>query len=76
MTGCAHSKAREVTLVASGMTFVLDDDPDTVNPPLTFQPGERIRLVLRNEAQGFRHDVVIPAWNVTVEPIAFGERNT
>ena len=74
VAGCADTPVREVTLVATGMTFALADDPDAVNPPLAFRPGERVRLILKNEAPGMRHDVAIPAWSVAVDPIAFGER--
>ena len=65
---------RDVTLVATGMSFVLAGEPDVVNPPLTFRPGERVRLILENEAPGMRHDVAIPAWGVAVDPVGFGER--
>ena len=58
--------AREVRLVATGMSFALADDPGTANPALTFRAGERIRLVLKNDAPGLRHDVAIPAWNVAL----------
>jgi plastocyanin len=73
--GCGQMPpARDVTLVATGMAFVLPDEPNAVNPPLTFRPGERVRLILRNEAPGMRHDVAIPAWDVAVDPVGFGER--
>jgi len=73
VSGCAHEPTREVTLIATGMSFVLASQPDAVNPALTFQPGERIHLILRNDARGLRHDVAIPAWDVAAGPIGFGE---
>jgi plastocyanin len=73
-SACERVEPRDVTLVATGVAFVLAGDPGTMNPALTFQPGERVRLILTNDAPGMRHDVAIPAWNVAVDPIAFGER--
>ena len=47
------------------MTFVLADEPDAPNPVHSFHAaGERVRLVLKNEAPGLLHDVAIPAWDV------------
>lgn len=74
LSGCAQAPAREVTLVATGMSFALAGEPETTNPALMFRPGERIRLILKNDAPGLRHDVAIPAWDVATEPIGFGER--
>jgi plastocyanin len=71
---CGRAPVREVVLLAKEMAFVLADDPETMNPALTFEPGERVRLMVKNEAPGLRHDLVIPAWGVAVEPIGFGER--
>ena len=64
---------REVMLVARGMTFTLADTPDVSNPVIQLHAGERVRLVLKNEAPGLLHDVVIPAWGVQVNPIRAGE---
>ena len=73
VSGCAQAPARDVTLVATGMSFALASEPETVNPALSFRAGERVRLILRNDAPGFRHDVTIPAWDMAMEPIGFGE---
>jgi len=64
---------REVTLVARGMTFVLESAPDTPNPVISLRAGERVRLVLKNEAPGLLHDVEIPALNVQLDQIRAGE---
>ena len=40
---------------------------------MTFRAGERVRLVLKNDAPGLCHDLAIPAWNVALDPIASGE---
>ena len=60
-------------LVARGMTFALADEPDVPNPVITVHAGERVRLVLKNEAPGLLHDIAIPAWDVQVEQIRAGE---
>ncbi len=64
---------REIVLVARGMTFVLEDAPDVPNPPISLRAGERIRLVLKNEAPGLLHDIVIPDLGVEIEQMRAGE---
>jgi plastocyanin len=69
---------REITLVAKEMSFQIaefgtaNDDNTTPqsaiptphsNPTLTFRPGERVRITLRNEDQGVLHDIVIVSTN-------------
>ena len=73
VSGCAQRQARDVVLVAAGMSFALASAPGAANPALAFRPGERIRLTIKNEAPGLRHDVAIPAWNVATEQVGFGE---
>jgi plastocyanin len=70
---CSGPSPREVTLIARGMTFEVDGQGDASNPVIKVAAGERVRLVLRNEAPGLLHDVAIPAWNVAVDPIRAGE---
>jgi plastocyanin len=70
---CGRAAAREVTLVARGMTFALPDQPDAANPVLRLHAGERVRLVLRNEAAGLVHDVAIPAWGVATAAVQAGQ---
>jgi plastocyanin len=60
--------------VARGMTFVLEDRADIPNPVIPLRAGERVRVVLKNEAPGLLHDFVIPAWDVAIEQIRAGER--
>jgi plastocyanin len=59
--------------MARGMTFVLATQPDTPNPVIPLRAGERVRLVLRNEAPGLIHDIAIPEWDVAVAQIRAGE---
>ena len=67
----ADSEPREIVLTARGMAFYLDGG-DTPNPDIMVRPGEQVRFVLRNEAPGFLHDLVIPDLGVALEPIAAG----
>lgn len=69
---CRTAAVREVTLVTRGMTFALPESPGSSNPVLRFRSGEKVRLVLKNEAAGMIHDVAIPAWNVAVDAIPSG----
>jgi heme/copper-type cytochrome/quinol oxidase subunit 2 len=69
---CSESP-REVTLIARGMTFVLADELDVPNPVIVLAAGQRVRLVLRNEAPGLLHDFRIPAWRVQLTQIRAGE---
>ena len=73
LSGCAQRQARDVVLVATGMSFALASSPEAANPALAFRPGERIRLTIKNEAPGLRHDVAIPAWDVATKQVGFGE---
>jgi plastocyanin len=73
-SGCTHpDPTREITLVARGMSFALLEAPDEANPTIRLRAGERIRLVLRNEAPGLLHDLEIPDWNVRLEQIRAGQ---
>lgn len=75
LAGCAmfESSPREVVVIARGMTFVLANDSDTPNPVIPLRAGERVRLVLRNEAPGLLHDLQIPDWNVRLNQTRAGE---
>lgn len=74
--GCGDhpGPTREITLVARGMTFMLAGESEEPNPTISLRSGERVRLILHNEAPGLLHDVAIPAWDVAVEQIRAGER--
>jgi hypothetical protein len=71
---CQRTAVRDVVLVARGMTFAFAHQPDGANPVIALRSGERVRLVLENEAAGLEHDFQIPAWQVHVDPIRHGER--
>ena len=63
---------REVTLVARGMAFYLENG-DAPNPTLTFKAGDRIRIVFRNQDRGISHNVVVPAVNAEFQPIGWNQ---
>jgi plastocyanin len=54
---------REVRLVARDMTFFVEGDL-TPNPTLRFRAGERVRLILRSEDAGMKHDFIVKKWEV------------
>ena len=58
------------------MTFSLEGGADTPNPVIPLRAGERVRLVLKNEAPGLLHDFVIPEWDIEIEQIRAGESRT
>jgi plastocyanin len=64
---------REVTLVAKGMAFYLEGDLSTPNPTIDVKAGERVRIVLRNEEQGMRHDLAVPAVAAAMDAIGWNE---
>ncbi|HXH05094.1 MAG TPA: plastocyanin/azurin family copper-binding protein [Vicinamibacterales bacterium] len=63
---------REVVLVAREMSFFLDGR-DEANPTLRFHPGERVRIVLRNEEPGVIHNFEIPDWRVATRLLNSGQ---
>lgn len=66
---------REIRLVARDMTFYLEGRSDP-NPTLHVRAGETVRLVLRNEDDGMRHDFAIPDWHAATKRIEGGEETT
>jgi hypothetical protein len=64
---------RDIVMVARGMTFVIEERADIPNPVIFVRAGERVRLVLKNEAPGLLHDLAIPAWDVAVDLMRAGE---
>lgn len=62
---------REVVLVARDMSFREPGQPRE-NPVIRVNKGETIQLVLRNDDDGIRHDLAVPAWGVSVEALPGG----
>lgn len=63
---------REITLVARGMAFYLENG-DLPNPTITVTPGERVRIVLRNEERGIRHDFAVAGLRAAMNPLGWQE---
>jgi hypothetical protein len=74
-TGCssAESPPRDIVLVARGMRYAIESEPGAHNPVIHLQAGERVRLILKNEAPGLLHDFEIPAWGVHIPPLRAGD---
>ena len=60
---------RDVRLVARNMTFYLEGSTDA-NPTLRLRAGETVRLVLRNDDRGMKHDFTIPDWQAATPLVA------
>lgn len=71
----AGAPSREVVLVVRDMSFYADGQLDTPNPVLQLRAGERVRLVLRNEESGMRHNFAVPALDVATRELN-GEGST
>jgi plastocyanin len=69
----SSTSTREVTLVARNMAFYLDGDRTAANPTIEVKAGERVRVVLRNEDRGLRHDFAVPAVKAAMELVEWSE---
>lgn len=67
--------AREITVVVRDMNFYLDGQTE-VNPTLRVRAGETVRVVLRNEDEGMKHDFAIPGWSAATRRIESGEETS
>ena len=67
-----HGAPRELRLVVRDMTYYLDGSEEP-NPTLRLRAGETVRLVLRNEDRGMKHDFTVPAWDAAT-PLLTGQR--
>ena len=63
---------REIRVVVRDMNFYLDGQSEE-NPTLRLRAGETVRVVLRNEDDGMKHDFAIPAWNTATKKIESGQ---
>jgi plastocyanin len=69
----SSTSTREVTLVARNMAFYLEGDRTTANPTIEVKAGERVRVVLRNEDRGLKHDFAVPAVKAAMELVEWSE---
>lgn len=59
---------RDINIVVRDMAFYVDNGVEA-NPVITLRAGERVRVRLRNEDAGMRHDFTIKAWTVATRPL-------
>jgi len=57
---------REIRIVVRDMAFYVDGGTEP-NPAITVRRGEKVRVRLRNEDAGMRHDFAIKAWTVATK---------
>ncbi len=63
----AANDAREIVLEARDLAF------GDANPTLSFKPGERIRLIVRNSDIGVLHSIRLPGIDDTLRHIPWDE---
>jgi len=63
----AEAPIREIVLEARGSAF------DGDNPTLVLRPGERVRLVVRNNDPGVEHSIAIPELGIERRDVSPGE---
>ena len=75
-------EVREITLVTKGMTFFefgirSSEFGVEANPSIFFKPGEKVRIIIRNEDPGILHDFVVEGLEIRLpQPLRFGESET
>lgn len=66
----------EIRLVVRGMNFYVEGESQP-NPTINVRAGEQVRLVLKNEDPGMRHDFVVEDWKVATRMLEDkGEQDT
>lgn len=60
---------RSVEIVVRDMAFYVDGNAEP-NPVITLRAGERVRVRVKNEDAGMRHDFTIKAWTVGTRTLA------
>lgn len=67
---------RDIRIVVRDMAFYVDGAPEP-NPSITLRAGEQVRLHLRNEDAGMRHDFAVKSWAVSTKMLEDrGEEDT
>jgi plastocyanin len=74
LPAASRTPSREIVLVAKGMTFYIDGHPDEPNPTVHLRAGEHVRVVLRNDDRGMKHDFAVPAMNLGMKTVEWNER--
>ena len=70
----SRSDAREIHLVVRDMAFYLTDDPQTPNPTIIVSAGETVRIVIRNDERGIRHDFALPIADTSTRTLGWSEQ--
>lgn len=63
------SSAREIRIVARGMTFYVEGSAEP-NPVLRLRRGEDVRIVFSNQDAGMKHDFTVPAWGLETKVLS------
>ena len=66
MVASSNETVRRIEIVARDMAFYVNGRPEP-NPTVTFRAGERVRIRVRNQDPGMRHDFVVKAWTVSTK---------
>lgn len=66
LASSSRDEVHEVNVVVRDMAFYVDGST-AANPVITVRGGERVRLRVRNEDAGMRHDFTIKAWTVSTK---------
>lgn len=54
---------RDIHIVMRDMSFYVDGRPEP-NPAISVRAGQKVRIHVRNEDAGMRHDFTVSAWTV------------
>ena len=66
LASSSRDEVRDVNVVVRDMAFYVDSSTEA-NPVITLRAGERVRVRVRNEDAGMRHDFSINAWTVSTK---------
>ncbi len=69
------SAPREIRLVVRDMNFYLEGQAEP-NPTIRLRAGETVRVVLRNDDEGMRHDFAVPDWRAATPRIESGNETS
>jgi len=63
----------QLTLVAKGMAFYLEDDLNTPNPTIDVKAGQRVRIVVKNQDRGLVHDLAVPVVRALTKDLTWNQ---
>lgn len=63
LASSGSENVHEIRLVVRGMNFYVEGESQP-NPTINVRAGEQVRIVLKNEDPGMRHDFVVEGWKV------------